>query len=71
MTRPLRVIYENGVFRPLEPVGLKEHQEVTISVDNRSDENLADLATELFGDQGIDLEDHPAVPVRSAPEFSA
>ncbi len=26
--------------------------------------NLADLAQELFGDQGIELDNHPKVPVR-------
>jgi predicted DNA-binding antitoxin AbrB/MazE fold protein len=26
-------VYENGVFRPLEPVPLSEHQRVTVTVD--------------------------------------
>jgi|SRR6516164_1156941 predicted DNA-binding antitoxin AbrB/MazE fold protein len=26
-------VYENGVFRPLEPVSLSEHQRVTVTVD--------------------------------------
>ncbi len=30
MNQHLRAIYEDGVFRPLEPVCLKEHQEVTL-----------------------------------------
>jgi predicted DNA-binding antitoxin AbrB/MazE fold protein len=30
MTQHLRAIYEDGVFRPLEPVFLKDHQEVTL-----------------------------------------
>ena len=29
--------------------------------------NLADLAEELFGKDGVDLDAHPAVPVRSGP----
>ncbi len=32
MTKQLRAVYEQGVFRPLEPVALKEHQHVTLSV---------------------------------------
>ena len=30
MSRALKAIYEDGVFRPLEPVNLDEHQEVTL-----------------------------------------
>ncbi len=30
MTQHLKAVYEDGVFRPLEPVRLKEHQEVTL-----------------------------------------
>ena len=30
MTQYLKAVYEDGVFRPLEPVQLKEHQEVTL-----------------------------------------
>lgn len=30
MSQHLRAIYEGGVFRPLEPVRLKEHQEVIL-----------------------------------------
>ena len=32
MDKSLKAIYENGVFRPLEPVSLPEHQEVTLAV---------------------------------------
>ena len=32
-------------------------------------ENLADLAEELFGNEGVDLEAHPATPLRPPPEF--
>jgi predicted DNA-binding antitoxin AbrB/MazE fold protein len=71
MTKHLRAIYENGVFRPLEPVALEEHQEVTLSVGYEPTDNLADIAIEFFGDQGVDLPPHPAVPVRPAPDFGA
>lgn len=62
-------VFENGVFRPLEPVTLEEHQEVMLSVGDEPDGNLADLATLFFGDQGVELPAHPAVPVRQAPDF--
>lgn len=32
MSKSLKAVYENGIFRPLEPVDLTEHQEVTITV---------------------------------------
>ncbi len=32
MTRSLQVVYENGMLRPLEPLSLKEHQQVTVTV---------------------------------------
>jgi len=30
MSQHLKAVYEHGVFRPLEPVWLHEHQEVTL-----------------------------------------
>jgi predicted DNA-binding antitoxin AbrB/MazE fold protein len=30
MSQHLKAVYEHGVFRPLEPVRLQEHQEVTL-----------------------------------------
>lgn len=33
--------------------------------------NLADLAQDLFGNDGAELEPHPDVPVRAAPKFDA
>lgn len=33
--------------------------------------NLADLATSLFGKQGLELEPHPEVPVRPPPDLDA
>ncbi|RJP23428.1 MAG: DUF104 domain-containing protein [Candidatus Omnitrophota bacterium] len=32
MGKSLKVIYENGVLRPLEPVPFREHQQVTLMV---------------------------------------
>ncbi|MFN0171943.1 MAG: antitoxin family protein [Bryobacteraceae bacterium] len=32
MTKTLQAVYENGVLRPLEPLPLEEHQQVTVTV---------------------------------------
>ena len=39
MSQNLKAVYENGVFRPLEPVRLREHQEVTLVLDTAEDES--------------------------------
>jgi predicted DNA-binding antitoxin AbrB/MazE fold protein len=36
MSKRLDVIYENGVFRPLEPVDVPEHQRMTITIPEAS-----------------------------------
>jgi len=32
MAKRIRVVYENGVFRPLEPVDVAEHQQGTVTL---------------------------------------
>src|SRR2546421_78769 len=32
MTKKLQAVYENGVLRPLEPLPLKEHQQVSVTI---------------------------------------
>ena len=32
MTRTVQVVYEGGVLRPLEPLALREHQQVTVTL---------------------------------------
>ncbi len=32
MSRTLAAVFENGVFRPLEAVSLREHQRVTVTI---------------------------------------
>ena len=34
MSTHLEAIYENGVFRPLQPVQLPEHRRVTVTIDD-------------------------------------
>lgn len=41
MTRHLKAIYEGGVVRPLEPVEIAEHQQVSLRVE-MPDEQLPD-----------------------------
>ena len=36
----LKAVYENGVLRPLEPVPLREHQEVTLTITEDADDLL-------------------------------
>jgi predicted DNA-binding antitoxin AbrB/MazE fold protein len=38
MVRTLSAVYENGVLRPLESLPLKEHQQVSVTVSDASDD---------------------------------
>ena len=40
MSKQLEAVYENGVLRPLEPLNLDEHQQVTVTVADVSDDPL-------------------------------
>jgi predicted DNA-binding antitoxin AbrB/MazE fold protein len=44
MSKQIEAIYENGVLRPLEPLGLEEHLRVTITIaeDAEREEDLFD-----------------------------
>ncbi len=33
MSTHLEAVYENGIFRPLQPVSLPEHQRVTLTIE--------------------------------------
>ena len=37
MRKNLEVVYENGVFRPLEPVDFPEHQRILVTVEDEED----------------------------------
>ena len=37
MSQYLKAVYEHGVFRPLEPVQLREHQKVTLVLETAED----------------------------------
>ncbi len=40
MTHNVTAVYENGVLRPLEPLPLKEHQRVTVTVSDPAEQWL-------------------------------
>lgn len=56
MTQHLKAIYEGGVFRPLEPVQLAEHQEVNLLLETPdetrpgADRPIWEFAAELVRD---------------------
>jgi predicted DNA-binding antitoxin AbrB/MazE fold protein len=39
-TRQVEAVYENGMLRPLEPLGLDEHQQVTLRIVDSSEDPL-------------------------------
>ena len=43
MSKVIRVRYEKGVLKPLEPVDLREGEEVRIKIERRVRERLKDL----------------------------
>ena len=43
MTIQMEAVYENGVFRPLQPVPLAEHQRVTVTLDAEAPAGLLPL----------------------------
>jgi predicted DNA-binding antitoxin AbrB/MazE fold protein len=60
MTRSLQAIYENGVLRPLEPLTLKEHQQVTVTVSDPADGEWLDVTflryLETQADESVTIE---------------
>lgn len=53
MSKSLKAVYENGVFRPLEPVELAEHQEVTVTDARAGAANHAISGYEIAQRSGI------------------
>jgi len=41
MSTQLEAVYENGVFRPLQPVHLPDKKHVTVTIDEESDADAA------------------------------
>ena len=60
VTQSLQAIFEKGVLRPLEPLSLTEHQQVTVIVSDQKDEDWADASflryVESQADESVTLE---------------
>ncbi len=60
MTRNLQAVYEQGVLRPLEPLALKEHQQVTVIVSDQEEGSWVDASflryLETQADESVTLE---------------
>ena len=48
MTKQVEAVYENGVLRPLEPLPLEEHQQVTVTVSDVPEDQLASMIDHAF-----------------------
>ena len=61
MRQTIDAVYENGVLRPLAPLNLPDHEQVSVIVESRVDESWIDLDAlawaRLEGDASISLED--------------
>ena len=60
MTQSVRAIFEHGVLRPLEPVLLQEHQQVTLTLTDSENGDWSDSAflcsIEGDADESVSLE---------------
>ncbi len=56
MSRVVRVRYEKGVLKPLEPVELKEGEEVRVRIERNLGERLKDFIGALGEFSGEELE---------------
>ena len=60
MTRSLQAVYEKGVLRPLEPLPLQEHQQVTVTVYEQEEGEWLDATflryLETQADESVTLE---------------
>ena len=74
MTRRLQAIYEKGILRPLEPLALNEHQQVTVTVSDREDGEWLDTAflryLETQADDSVTLDEVRAA-LRKIPDSLA
>jgi predicted DNA-binding antitoxin AbrB/MazE fold protein len=61
MTRHLKAIDEGGAFRPLEPVEIAEHQEVSLLVETPDEE-------QANADKDMPIWDYAAQLMRDIPE---
>lgn len=68
MSQRLRAVYEGGVFHPLEPVRLKEHQEVTLVLESTEGATSGAAEEKPIWDVAADLvRDIPEDVLRAVP----
>ena len=51
MAKTLEAIYENGLLRPLEPLLLKEHQQVTVTITDEITDEIDSWIDHEFMDE--------------------
>ena len=60
MTQSLQAVYEKGLLRPLEPLSLKDNQQVTVTVTDQEEGDWLDVAflryLETQADDSVTLE---------------
>ena len=54
MTRTVPAVYENGAFRPLEPVSCREQERVFLTIESGADEQLLDSELLAYCDTQAD-----------------
>ena len=54
MSKVIRVRYENGVLRPLEPIELRDGEEVIVFIRKRRVKEVLDKYTGMFGEANVE-----------------
>jgi len=68
----LRLVYENGVFRPVQPVDYQDGQEINVSVLSAREQSrllLGDLLEPIPEDSDVDAMDEQAMMARLHASF--
>ena len=69
MPRVIEAVYENGVFKPLEKVKLKEGERVKIKIENK--ENKKEIISKVFGRIKIERDKLEKIIKEAEEEFYA
>ncbi len=54
VSRAIRVRYENGVLKPLEPIELREGEEVVVFIRRRRVKEVLDKYVGIFGEASVE-----------------
>ncbi len=55
MTKVFEVIYENGVFRPIDKLNLKDGEKLKIRIEEKSSKNISKLLEKYIIESDVDL----------------